>query len=58
MLAKSILQSTKIDMAVSGVIFASLLTRRYLSFTFRSKMMLSLCEILVALHFEKDGYKI
>jgi len=54
-LAKSILQSTKIDMWSAGVIFASLLTKRYPFFPFRSENdMVALCEILVALKFEKD----
>ena len=54
-LAKSILQSTKIDMWSAGVIFASLLTKRYPFFPFRSENdVVALCEILVALHFEKN----
>ena len=54
-LAKSILQSTKIDMWSAGVIFASLLTRRYPFFPFRSENdVVALCEILVALRSEKD----
>lgn len=54
-LAKSIVQTTAIDVWSAGVIYASLLTGRYPFFPFRSDNdMIALCEILVALRRDSE----